>query len=97
MYENPKEIISFLKTLKYDILEKNDSLILKFNVFLPNGDCKSLELNLKKKLLDQKSINDYLIKENKILKDEIFILKKNISNNHNENISLREENEKLWN
>jgi len=96
MYENPKEIISFLKTLKYEITEKNDSLILKFSVFLPNGDCKSIELNLKKKLLDQKSLIEYLIKENKILKDEISILKNNISNNHNENISLREENEKLW-
>ena len=96
MYENPKEIISFLKNLKYEIIEKNDNLILKFNVFLPNGDCKSIELNLKKKLLDQKIIIDNLLKENKILKDEISILKINISNNHNENISLIEENKKLW-
>jgi len=97
MYENPKEIISFLKTLKYEIIEKNDSLILKFNIFLPNGDCKSLELNLKKKLLEQKSIIEYLLKENNILKDEISNLKNNISNNHNEIITLREENKKLWN
>ena len=96
MYENSKEIISFLKSLKYEIIDKKDSLILKFNVFLPNGDCKSIELNLKKKLLDQNIIIEYLLKENKVLKDEISILKNNISNNYNENISLREENKKLW-
>jgi hypothetical protein len=96
MYENPKAIISFLKSLKYEIIEKKDSLILKFNIFLPNGDCKSIELNLKKKLLDQNIIIEYLLKENKVLKDEISILKNNISNNYNENISLREENKKLW-
>lgn len=97
MYENPKEIISFLKTLKNEIIEKNDNLVLKFNVFLPNGYCKSIELNLKIKLLDQKDIIEYLLKENKILKDEISNLKNNISNNNNEIISLKEENKKLWN
>ena len=37
MYENIKEIISFLKTLKFEILEKNENMIVKFNIFLSNG------------------------------------------------------------
>ena len=47
-YDNIKEIISFLKTLKYEIQEKDECIKLKFNIFLPNGQNKLIELNLKK-------------------------------------------------
>ena len=40
MYKAAKEIIAFLKDLKFEIEEKNENLILKFNVFMPNGQNK---------------------------------------------------------
>ena len=100
MYENLKEIISFLKSLKYEIEEKNDSsLILKFNIFLPNGKNQLIELNLKKNLLDSNNMIYYLLEENKLLKEEIEknkkeinLLKQNISKNENEISLLRENN-----
>ena len=89
-YENIKEIISFLKTLKYEINEKNDDLELTFSVFLPNGQTKLILLNLKKYYSDDKNIISYLLEENKLLKNEILLLKEN-------NKTLLNENKKLWN
>ena len=37
MYKDVMEIIIFLKKLKFDIEEKNNELIIKFNLFLPDG------------------------------------------------------------
>ena len=42
-----KEVILFLKNLKFEIEEKDENLILKFNAFLPDGKCKLMELELK--------------------------------------------------
>ena len=89
LYENIKQIILFLKTLKFEITEKNNDLLLKFTVFLPNGQNQLIELNLTKCMLDNKDIIHYLIEENKLLKEDI-------SKNKNEILSLKEENKKIW-
>ena len=52
LYKEVQELISFLKNLKYEIIEKNDHLIIRFNVFLPNGENEFIELKLNKALID---------------------------------------------
>ena len=81
MYETPKDIISFLKDLKYDIEEKNNDLIVKFNIFMPNGTSKLIEFNLKKCLPDNNQMINYLLEKIKSIE----------TNNKNERI--RQENE----
>ena len=56
LYKTVKEIITFLKDLKFEIEEKNENLLLKFNIFLPNGKNKLIEMNLKKCLPDTNHI-----------------------------------------
>ena len=79
IYESLKDIILFLKNLKYEIDEKNEYLILKFNAFMPDGKSKLIELTLKKYLLDINHIVKFLFEENKSIKEimekEIFNLK----------------------
>ena len=96
MYDNIEEIISFLKTLKLEIKEKGDDISIIFNVFLPNGKNQLIELILKKNLVEEKNIINYLLKENKLLKENISLLKNKIINNENEINLLKEENKKLW-
>ena len=103
LYENLREIISFLKTSKFEVIEKQEFLLLKFNVYLPTGQNKLIELNLPKYISDSKNIINDLIEENQILKEEISNNKNEISklredilNNTNEIILLKEENKKLW-
>ena len=71
MYNNIKEIITFLKTVKFEIEENNSDLILKFNVFLPNGENQLIKLKLKKCLFDSKILVKNLLEENKSLREEI--------------------------
>ena len=104
MYNNIKEIITFLKTVKFEIEENNSDLILKFNVFLPNGENQLIKLKLKKCLFDSKILVKNLLEENKSLreeisknKNEILNNKNEISKNKNEILLLKEENNKLWN
>ena len=101
MYKNVKEIIIFLKKLKFDIEEKNSELIIKFNLFLPDGENKIIDLNLKENLLDTTHIIKYLLEEKNSLKTniknmeakhtiEINNLNKNISSNNSEITNLKE-------
>jgi len=60
MYETVKDIISFLKNLKYEIDEKNEDLILKFNAFMPNGKSQLIEMKLQRILLDSNQMINYL-------------------------------------
>ena len=57
VYETVKDIIAFLKELKYGLETKNDNLIIKFGVFMPNGKSKLIELTLKKCLPDNNHIS----------------------------------------
>ena len=68
LYETVKEIILFLKNLKFEIEERNENLILKFNAFLPDGKSKLIELELKKNLVDVNQVIKNLFEEIKFIK-----------------------------
>ena len=68
IYETVKDIILFLKNLKYEIDEKNEDLILKFNAFMPDGQSVLIELNLKKNSKNPSYIIKYLFEEIKSIK-----------------------------
>ena len=96
-YDNLKEIIEFLKTLKFEIEKKNDYLIINFKIFLPNGESKLIALNLKRNLIDSKDLINQLLEENKNLKEDIaknkneeIEMKKEISNNKKEIFMLKD-------
>ena len=77
VYENIKDIILFLKDLKYKIEEKNDDLNFRFNIFMPNGENRLIEFILKKNLQDNNHLIKYLIEENKSMKTNIKNLEEN--------------------
>ena len=82
MYETIKDIIQFLKTLKFELMINDNILSIKFNIFLPNGNSQLIELKLKKYFNDKDNIIQNLYEENIYLKSEINFLK--------------EDNKKLW-
>ena len=111
IYETVKDIISFLKNLKYEIDEKNENLILKFNAFMPDGQSTLIELNLKKNSKNPSYIIKYLFEEIKSIKQnmnkeisssknkyesEIKDLKENIRNLKENIKNYERENKKLW-
>ena len=63
VYETVKDIIAFLKELKYELEVKNDNLIIKFGVFMPNGKSKIIELTLNKCLPDNNHMINYLLEK----------------------------------
>ena len=71
MYKTLKEIIAFLKDLKYEIEEKNENLVIKFNIFMPNGKNKLIEIELKKCMRDTNFIINYLLEKIKSLEVNI--------------------------
>ena len=101
LYETVKEIILFLKNLKFEIEERNENLILKFNAFLPDGKSKLIELELKKNLVDVNQVIKNLFEEIKFIKINMQKEKQDCLNrelNYKKEISdLKEENKKLWN
>ena len=52
IYQSIGDLIKFLIKLKFDIDEKDDELIIKFNIFMPDGQNKLL-YNLKKNIVYQ--------------------------------------------
>ena len=95
MYKAAKEIIAFLKDLKFEIEEKNENLLLKFNVFMPNGQNKLIELVLKKCLLDTNNIIKYLLEKIKSMETNIKNLEENIKlekRKHNSEIKELKDN-----
>ena len=95
MYKAAKEIIVFLKDLKFEIEEKNENLLLKFNVFMPNGQNKLIELVLKKCLLDTNNIIKYLLEKIKSMETNIKNLEENIKlekTKHNSEIKELKDN-----
>ena len=106
MYNNAKDIIGFLMKLKFEFEEKNDDMLLKFNVFLPDGQNKLIRLNLKRCLMDTNSTMDYLMEEIKSIKiemqmekkkneAEIKMLKNEIEIYKKEIINLKEQNRQI--
>ena len=77
VYETVKDIIAFLKELKYELEEINDILIIKFGVFMPNGKSKLIELNLKKCLPDNNYMINYLLEKIKSIEINMKNLEEN--------------------
>lgn len=104
VYKTVKDIILFFKNIKFDIDEKDESLILKFNIFLPDGKNETIELELKKNLMDANQVIKNLFEEIKSIKanmqKEISDLKQDSLNKElnykKEILSLKDENKKLW-
>ena len=100
MYKTVKDIIIFLKKLKFDIEEKNEALSVRFNLYMPDGENKIIDFSLKKCLLDINYLIKYLLEENKSMKAYIKNLENTIKENnakYNNQISnLTMENKKLW-
>ena len=94
-YNSINDIIIFLKDLKYEIEEKNDNLIIKFNVYMPNGAPKLIELNLQKILTSKNDLVNYLLEEIKSMKNNIknieMSTKTEIESLKNSNIKLQKE------
>ena len=70
-YKDLKDIIKVLKDLKFDIEKHIDHIIVKFNVFMPNGKTRLIGLNLKKHLLDNKDMIKYLLNEIILIKNDM--------------------------
>ena len=71
IYESIEELIAFLIQKKFDIEEKDDKLIIKFNICLPDSKNKLIELKLKKIQLDTNYMIKYCIEEIKLIQKEI--------------------------
>ena len=70
-YKNIKDVIKVLKDFKFEIQKKNGEVIIKFNAFMPNGQQRLIELNLKKYLSNDKEIVKYVF-------EEIILMKKDM-------------------
>ena len=93
VYETVKDIISLLKKLNYEIQENNDeNMLIRFNIYLPDGQNEVVELNLEKKFSDKKQIIKYFLNELKLIENNTLNsqekLKKEIS-------ELKEKNKKV--
>jgi len=100
-YKTIKDIITFLKNLKYQIDEKNNDLSLKFNIFTPDGKSQIIELNLKKCLPDTNHLIKYLLEEIKTIKINMKLSEENNKiermNKESEIKTLKENNLKYQN
>ena len=81
VYETLKDIITFLKELKYELEEKNDDLIIRFNIFMPNGKNKLIKFILKKFLPDTNHMINYLLEKIKFIELNTLPNIKNLEEN----------------
>ena len=63
LYETLKDIIIFLKKLNFEIEEKIENVIIKFNIYMPDGQNKLIQLNLGKNIHDKNHIIKYFLEE----------------------------------
>ena len=97
LYEEIEEVISFLKNLLSDIIEKKDVLIVKFKTFLPNGENQLIEFKLKKQLMSTNSTIKYLLNEISNIKAKHESDMNELNDNYKTAITnLKKENKKLW-
>ena len=97
LYEEIEEVISFLKNLLSDIVEKKDVLIVKFKAFLPNGENQLIEFKLKKQLMSTNSTIKYLLDEISNIKAKHESDINELNENYKTAITnLKKENKKLW-
>jgi hypothetical protein len=69
MYHSLKDIVSVLKKLKSEIEENDNYLIIKFNIYMPDGQNNLLDLSLKKIFTDSNNLIKYLFEEIKTNKN----------------------------
>ena len=104
-YETAKDIITFLKQLNFEIEEQKGNIILKFNIYMPNGQNELINLSLPKNPQDKNHIIKYFLEEIKSfrnnmknseekLNQEISLLKQQNERNQNEIVKLKEDNKK---
>ena len=74
VYETLKDIIIFLKKLIFEIEERNENVIIKFNIYMPDGQNKLIQLNLGKNIHDKNHIIKYFFDEIKASKNDILVL-----------------------
>ena len=97
LYEEIEEVISFLKNLISDVIEKKDVLIVKFKAFLPNGENQLIEFKLKKQLMSTNSTIKYLLDEISNIKAKHESDINELNENYKTAITnLKKENKKLW-
>jgi len=104
-YETAKDIITFLKQLNFEIEEQKGNMILKFNIYMPNGQNELINLSLPKNPQDKNHIIKYFLEEIKSIRNnmknseeklnqEISLLKEQNERYQNEIIKLKEDNKK---
>ena len=74
LYETLKDIIIFLKKLNFEIEEKIENVIIKFNIYMPDGQNKLIQLNLGKNIHDKNHIIKYFLEEIQEFKNNILVL-----------------------
>ena len=93
VYETVKDIISLLKKLNYEIQENNDeSMLIRFYIYLPDGQNEVVELNLEKKFSDKKQIIKYFLDELKLIENNTLNSQKKLKKEISE---LKEKNKKV--
>ena len=103
IFETVKDLIIFLKTLNFEIEEKNDYVNIKFFIYMIDGQNKLIQLSLEKNVQDKNHIIKYFLEEIKaykkdmsnlgeIMKQEISTLKKNNLKYENDIKLLKENN-----
>ena len=106
IFETVKDLIIFLKTLNFEIEEKNDYVNIKFFIYMIDGQNKLIQLSLEKNVQDKNHIIKYFLKEIKaykkdmlnlreIMKQEISTLKKNNLKYENDIKLLKENNSSM--
>ena len=98
VYDTVKDVILFFKNINFEDTEKNESLILKFSAFLPDGKSKLIELEIKKILLDVNKMIKNLYEEIKTFKVNMqdsfnreLIYKKEISDLKQDSLNYKKE------
>ena len=81
-YKTAKDIISFLKTLEAEVVDKNNLLIIRFKAFKPNGENSIIELELKKKSKNLNEMIKNLFQEIKSIKENTKAEISTIKNKH---------------
>ena len=106
IFETVKDLIIFLKTLNFEIEEKNDYVNIKFFIYMIDGQNKLIQLSLEKNVQDKNHIIKYFLEEIKaykkdmsnlgeIMKQEISTLKKNNLKYENDIKLLKENNSSM--
>ena len=91
MYHSLKDIVSVLKKLKSEIEENDNYLIIKFNIYMPDGQNNLFDLSLKKIFADSNNLINYLFEEIKTNKNNIKNLEENLKKEKSKRVMIESE------